>query len=342
MPKSPRPALLTSTLMPLPPQRLAASTTRARPSPVARSAAHHRRARTGRPVPAPRFRAPAHSRPTSSTLAPRPCSSCASARPMPPLAPVISDPHRCGLHARSLAGTAVALRGDVGFEAAEQVAVEPEHALRATDDGFAIVRLRQPAENALEIAHVLLVQLAMAAQVAERLRRQLQRRLDAVGGIERQRDAGPFEHEHHAEEAERVAPLDRVVGIRDHALGRERRLRCRRGRAVATGVLDVVEDPLLVAAFLVEVMQDRLLQPGVARGDAGADRHHQRHGVTHVVVGLRQEFDVQLAGDVAGERALDGRRRQQVVTVGDGVALQLLVQVHRWLPEQGQDASSAR
>ena len=32
----------------------------------------------------------------------------------------------------------VALRGDPGFEAPEQVAVEPEHALGATEDGFAI------------------------------------------------------------------------------------------------------------------------------------------------------------------------------------------------------------
>ena len=104
--------------------------------------------------------------------------------------------------------------------------------------------------------------------------------------------------------------------------------------AIAARVLDVVEDPLLVALFLVEVVQDRLAQPLVPLRQARADRHQQRHGVTHVMVGLRQEFDVQLAGDVAGECALDGGRRQQVVTVGDGVALQLFVQVHRWIPEQ--------
>ena len=189
---------------------------------------------------------------------------------------------------------------------------------------------------------MLLVQLAVAAQVAERLGRQLQRRLDPVGRIERERDTGPFEHEHHAEEAERVAALDRVVRVGDHAFGRDRRLRSRGRLAIATRVLDVVEDPLLVALLLVEVVQDRLAQPLVPLRQARADRHQQRHGVTHVMVGLRQEFDVQLAGDVASECALDGRRRQQVVTVGDGVALQLLVQVHQWVPEEGQDASSSR
>ena len=87
--------------------------------------------------------------------------------------------------------------------------------------------------------------------------------------------------------------------------------------AIAARVLDVVEDPLLVARLLVEVVQDRLAQPLVPLRQARADRHQQRHGVAHVVVGLRQERDVELARDVAGERALDDRRGQQVVAVGE-------------------------
>ena len=105
--------------------------------------------------------------------------------------------------------------------------------------------------------------------------------------------------------------------------------------------LDVVEDPLLVAPLFVEVVQDRLLQPGVPRRNARTHRHQQRHRVAHVVIGLGQEFDVQLARDLAREGSLDRRRGKQVFALGDGVALQLLVEVHRFF-RGNQEARSAR
>ena len=93
-----------------------------------------------------------------------------------------------------------------------------------------------------EVADVLLVERAVAAQVGERLVGQRQRALDRVGRVERQGHARPFEHVDHAEECDGIPAHHRVVGIGDHRIGfdamarrREprrhprRRPRCRKG-----------------------------------------------------------------------------------------------------------------
>ncbi len=151
---------------------------------------------------------------------------------------------------------------------------------------LAVLGLGEAREDAGEVVDVLLVELAVAAQVGEGARRQAERLLDAIRGVQRERDAGALEHVHHAEEAERVAAHHGVVGVGDHRLRRDGRLGRRGGRAVTACVHDVVEDPLLVPGLLLEVVQHGLLQPAVPVGQPRAHRHQQRHRVAHVVVGL--------------------------------------------------------
>ncbi len=58
---------------------------------------------------------------------------------------------------------------------------------------------------------------------------------------------------------------------------------------VAAAGGDVVEDPLVVAGLLVDVLVERGRHPGEPRRQARAAGLQQRHGVADVVVGLGQE-----------------------------------------------------
>jgi hypothetical protein len=84
-------------------------------------------------------------------------------------------------------------------------------------------------------------------------------------------DAGALEHEHHAEERCRVAPVEQVVGVGDHHLGRQLRIAGTHRRGVATGRGDVVEDPFLVADLLRDVLGDRAPQPCQALRQTAAE-----------------------------------------------------------------------
>jgi hypothetical protein len=64
-----------------------------------------------------------------------------------------------------------------------------------------------------------LVERTVRAQIGKGLVGQVERLLNAVGGGQCQRHAGAFQHEHHAEESGRVAPVDKVIGVGDHDFG---------------------------------------------------------------------------------------------------------------------------
>ena len=104
---------------------------------------------------------------------------------------------------------------------AAHAGVEPEKGLRAVHHRIAILLRFQPIDQAFEIAQVLDVERAVAAQITEGRRRQVDGALQHLGRIRRQADAGTFEHIDHAEKTDRVAPHDLVVGIGDHHLGIE-------------------------------------------------------------------------------------------------------------------------
>ncbi len=67
---------------------------------------------------------------------------------------------------------------------------------------------------------------------------------------------------------------------------------------IATAGADVVEDPLLMAVLLLDVLGDGLAQPLQALGQACTAGHQQRHGVLDVVVGLGEEGQVAVQADL--------------------------------------------
>ena len=74
------------------------------------------------------------------------------------------------LHAVLLCGSVTSRERDV--QAAEDLPVQPVDAARAADHGLAILGLGQACEDRGEVVDVFLVELAVAAQVGERARRQ--------------------------------------------------------------------------------------------------------------------------------------------------------------------------
>ncbi len=141
-------------------------------------------------------------------------------------------------------------------------------------------------------------------------------------------DARAFEHVHHAEEADRVAALHGVVGASDHRRGGHGWPREPGALGVAAGIRDVGEDPLLVADLLIHVVDDFAAQPVESLGQARADRHQQRHGVTHVVVGLGQELDIGRPVELAPQAPLDHRCGHQVRAVGLGSLRESFTESH--------------
>ncbi|MCY1430549.1 hypothetical protein D9M71_464990 [compost metagenome] len=174
------------------------------------------------------------------------------------------------------------------------------------------------------------IQAAVGGQVAEGLVRQLQAILDDSGDLGRQGDAGAFQHVDHAEEAHRVVASDAVVDVADHQLGRQ----VGRGVAHRLGIgatgADVVEDPLLVAVLLLDVLGDRAAQPLQPLRQARPAGHQQRHGVLDVVVGLTEEGHVAVEADPPGQDLGEDRCSQQVFALGLGLFLQGLVETHQY------------
>ena len=209
-------------------------------------------------------------------------------------------------------------------------------------------RVVQRVEQRGEVLGVLLVERAVRAQVGERGVGQAEALLDAVGREQGERDAGAFEHVHHAEEADGVAALDRVPRVRHHHLGGGRGRAVAHRLGIAAGGRDVGEDPLVVARFLGDVLVERRAHPGEARRQVRAARFEQRHRVPDVVIGLREEREVARHGDLAAHRALDDRGGDEPGAVGGGGFLQLLVERHRgswrfgWLEGAGVDRVDRR
>lgn len=104
-----------------------------------------------------------------------------------------------------------------------------------------------------QVLGVLLVQRTVRTQVGKRLVGQAEHLLDTVGGSQRQRHAGAFQHIDHAEESGRIAALDGVVGVGDHHLGSQAGPTVAHGLRIAAGGGDVVENPFLVADFFLDV-----------------------------------------------------------------------------------------
>ena len=177
-------------------------------------------------------------------------------------------------------------------------------------DGGLVLRVVDGVHQRREVRGVLVVQRAVRTQVAEGAVGQVQRLLDGVGRQQRQRDAGAFQHMHHAEEAQRAAARDGVVGVGHHHLGGVAGAPVAHGFGVTAAGDDVVEDPLVVAGFLFDVLVHRRGQPRVVRRQRGAQRLQQRHGVAHVVVGLGEEGDVARQRNLAAQRTLDDGRGQ--------------------------------
>ena len=168
----------------------------------------------------------------------------------------------------------------------------------------------------------------MRVQVAEGFGRQAQAAADRPRRAGGEGDARALQHVDHAEEAHRVVARDAVVDIGDHQLGGQRRLAAAHRRGVGAAGGEVVEDPLLVAALLVDVLRDRAAQPFETHGQARAAGHQQRYGVADVVIGLGEEGDVARQRDLADERLLDNRRGEQHVAFGHGLVLELLEEAH--------------
>ena len=78
-------------------------------------------------------------------------------------------------------------------------------------------------EEALKELHVVLVQCAVAAQIAECGVGQAEFRLDELRDVGRELTARAFQHVHHAEEADRIAAVDVVVDVADEQLDRPAR-----------------------------------------------------------------------------------------------------------------------
>jgi len=82
----------------------------------------------------------------------------------------------------------------------------------------------------------------------------------------------------------RVAALDVVVDVADEHLDLEFGPTAFDRGGIAVARVDVVENPLFVAAFFLDVVRQRFAHPRQALRQPRTARHHQRHRVAHVVV----------------------------------------------------------
>src|SRR5574343_1520524 len=203
-------------------------------------------------------------RPANSRWAPSLARAYTSAWPIPPLAPVIRARQSVGCMASLLSGKR---------QAAEHVAVQTVDDLGGVHHGGLVIVVVQAVHQLLEELDVLQIQAAVGVEVAEGLARQLQRVLDDAGGLGGQGDAGAFEDVDHAKEAHRVVPGDAVVDVGHHQLGGYVRGAMAHRFLVGTAGGDVVEHPLLVAGFFLDVLGDGFAQPFQALRQTRATGH---------------------------------------------------------------------
>ncbi|MNK99719.1 hypothetical protein D3C87_1201290 [compost metagenome] len=126
-----------------------------------------------------------------------------------------------------------------------------------------------------------------------------------------QGDAGAFQYIDHAEESHRVVPGDLVVKKADHQLNRQGWASVRYGSPVAPTNFYVIEYPLFVTILVLDIFADRFAQPLQAQWQARAARHHQWHGMAHMVISLRQKGPVTCQADPALKRITNDRQVEQ-------------------------------
>jgi len=128
--------------------------------------------------------------------------------------------------------------------------------------------------------------------------------------------------------AARVAPIDLVVDVADHQLGRQAGgFHPHRLGIAATGA-NIVENPLLMAVLLLDVFGDRLAQPLQALRQARTTGHQQRHRMLNVVIGLAEKRQITGRANGAGHDLGNDRRAQQVLALNLGLRLQLIKKMH--------------
>ncbi len=151
---------------------------------------------------------------------------------------------------------------------------------------------------------------------------------NGAGGLCGQGNAGAFQDVDHAEQPYRVAPCDQVVEISDHELDRLRGSAVAYRLPVAPTGLDVVEDPLFMAVFFLDVLAHGTAQPFEPGGQARPACHHQRDGVAHVVVGLGEKCDVAVEADLPSHGLADHRNAEQRLALMGGLQLQRFKEGH--------------
>jgi hypothetical protein len=113
---------------------------------------------------------------------------------------------------------------------------------------------------------------------------------------------------YHAEETNGIAPIDLVIGVRDHHVSCERRLARAHRIVVGAAGRDIVKDPLIMPDLLGDIGSDRGAQPIEPIRQAATSRHEKRGRVPHMMVGLGEERDVFSTVDAASQQGLDRLR----------------------------------
>ncbi len=155
----------------------------------------------------------------------------------------------------------------------EHLAVEAIDHLGGVDDGGLICRAFDLIHQGFKELEVLLIQGAVGAEIAHRLRGQPETAFQLVGYGEGDGDAGAFQHLNHAEETHGVATLDLVVEEGDHQLDGQPGLAVTHRLGIAATGADVIEDPLLMAVLLVDVLGNGAAYPLVLLTQLAAGCH---------------------------------------------------------------------
>ncbi|MNL30810.1 hypothetical protein D3C87_1525680 [compost metagenome] len=127
-----------------------------------------------------------------------------------------------------------------------------------------------------------------------------------------QGDARAFEYVDHAEQSNRVVPGNQVVEKADHQFDRQGWVPIANHVPVAATGMNVIEHPLFVAILVLDVIAHGFAQPFQTQWQTRPAGHHQWHGMSHVVVRLRQKGPVTFQADVAFQRITDDRQVEQL------------------------------
>ena len=122
--------------------------------------------------------------------------------------------------------------------------------------------------------------------------------LELIGHGQGDGDAGAFQHLDHAEEPHGVAALYLVVEEGHHQLDGQLGLAVAHRLGIAATGADVAQDPLLMAVLLVDVLGDGAAHPLILLTQLAAGGHQERYRVAHVIEGLGEEAQVDVAGDL--------------------------------------------